>query len=40
MLEFISVPITLDAAAGEETPRTITGVAVPWDTPAVVSSGE
>jgi len=40
MLEFISVPITLDAAAGEESPRTITGVAVPWDTPAVVSSGE
>ena len=40
MIEFISVPITLDAAAGEESPRTITGVAVPWDTPATVSSGE
>ena len=40
MIEFVSVPITLDAAAGEESPRTITGVAVPWDTPAVVSSGE
>lgn len=40
MIEFVAVPITLDAAAGEESPRTITGVAVPWDTPAVVSSGE
>jgi HK97 family phage prohead protease len=40
MIEFVSVPITLDAAAGEESPRTITGVAVPWDTPATVSSGE
>jgi HK97 family phage prohead protease len=34
------VPVTLDAAAGEDSPRTITGVAVPWDTPATVSSGE
>lgn len=40
MIEFVSVPITLDAAAGDESPRTITGVAVPWDTPATVSSGE
>jgi len=40
MIEFITVPITLDAAAGEESPRTITGIAVPWDTPATVSSGE
>jgi HK97 family phage prohead protease len=40
MIEFISVPVTLDAAAGEDSPRTITGVAVPWDTPATVSSGE
>ena len=40
MIEFVSVPITLDAAAGEDSPRTITGVAVPWDTPATVSSGE
>jgi len=40
MIEFVSVPITLDAAAGEESPRTITGVAVPWDTAATVSSGE
>jgi HK97 family phage prohead protease len=40
MIHFINVPVTLDAAAGEDSPRTITGVAVPWDTPAVVSSGE
>lgn len=41
MMHFIAVPITLDAAAGdEESPRTITGIAVPWDTPATVSSGE
>lgn len=39
-INFTAVPITLDAAAGEEQPRTITGVAVPWDTPATVSSGE
>ena len=40
MIQFISIPVTLDAAAGEDSPRTITGVAVPWDTPATVSSGE
>jgi HK97 family phage prohead protease len=40
MIQFIHVPITLDAAAGDESPRTITGVAVPWDTAATVSSGE
>ena len=39
-IEFVAVPVTLDAAAGEDSPRTITGVAVPWDTPATVSSGE
>lgn len=40
-INFTAVPITLDAAAGaEDAPRTVTGVAVPWDTPAVVSSGE
>ena len=39
-IEFVAVPVTLDAAAGEDSPRTITGVAVPWDTPAAVSSGE
>jgi hypothetical protein len=40
MIQFASIPVTLDAAAGEESARTITGVAVPWDTPATVSSGE
>jgi HK97 family phage prohead protease len=40
MIQFKAVPVTLDAAAGEDSPRTITGVAVPWDTPATVSSGE
>jgi HK97 family phage prohead protease len=40
MIIFQAVPVTLDAVAGDETPRTITGVAVPWDTPATVSSGE
>ena len=41
MIEFVNVPITLDAAAGDgESPRTITGVAVPWDAVATVSSGE
>lgn len=40
MIQFIASPVTLDAAEGEESPRSITGVAVPWDTPAQVSSGE
>ena len=40
MIQFIANPVTLDAAAGDEAPRTITGVAVPWDTPATVSGGE
>jgi HK97 family phage prohead protease len=40
MIEFQAVPITLDASAGEDSPRTITGVAVPWDVAATVSSGE
>jgi HK97 family phage prohead protease len=40
LIQFLHVPITLDAAAGDESPRTITGVAVPWDTTATVSSGE
>lgn len=39
-IQFDAVPVKLDAAAGEQTIPTITGVAVPWDTPAVVSSGE
>lgn len=40
MINFVAQPVTLDAAAGPENPRTITGVAVPWDTPATVASGE
>ncbi len=40
MIRFVASPVTLDAAEGEDAPRTITGVAVPWDTPAIVSSGE
>jgi len=40
-LTFQAQPVTLDAAAGEEeSPRTITGVAVPYNVPAVVMSGE
>lgn len=39
-LTFQAVPVTLDAAAGEEAPRTITGLALPWDTVATVMSGE
>jgi HK97 family phage prohead protease len=39
-LTFQAVPVTLDAAAGEESPRTITGLALPWDTVATVMSGE
>ena len=40
MIQFTAVPVTLDAAAGEDAPRTITGIAVPWDTVATVSGGE
>jgi len=41
MIKFTAIPITLDAAAGDATtPRTITGIAVPWDTVATVSGGE
>lgn len=40
-LTFNAQPMILEAAAGEENRRaTITGLAVPWDVPAVVSSGE
>jgi HK97 family phage prohead protease len=39
-INFVASPVTLDAAASEDAPRTITGVAVPWDTPATVSGGE
>jgi len=40
MIKFTAVPVTLDAAAGEDAPRTITGIAVPWDIVATVSGGE
>jgi hypothetical protein len=30
MIHFINVPITIDAAASEDAPKTITGIAVPW----------
>ena len=40
ILHFDAIPCTLDAAAGEDKPKTITGLAVPWDTPATVMSGE
>lgn len=39
IVRFDAIPVTLDAAAGEEAPRTITGVAVPWDKVATVSDG-
>jgi HK97 family phage prohead protease len=37
MIKFTAVPVTLDAAAGEDAPRTITGIAVPWDVVANAS---
>lgn len=41
MLRFTASTMTLDAAKGDsETIPSIMGVAVPWDTPAVVMSGE
>lgn len=40
MIKFQAVPVTLDAAQGDDAPRTITGVAVPWDTTATVMNGE
>ena len=40
MIKFTAVPVTLDAAAGDDAPRTITGIAVPWDVVATVSGGE
>jgi hypothetical protein len=37
MIKFTAVPMTLDAAAGVDAPRTITGIAVPWDVVANAS---
>ena len=39
MIRLQAIPVTLDAAAGDDSPRTITGVAVPWDVTATVSDG-
>jgi uncharacterized protein len=40
MIKLQAIPVTLDAAAGEDSPRTITGLAVPWSpVSAVVSDG-
>ena len=39
-LNFDAVPVTLDAAAPEDGRRRITGIAVPWDKPANVSTGQ
>lgn len=39
MIRFNAQPVTLDAAAAEDAPRTITGIAVPWDVAATVSDG-
>jgi len=30
MIHFVNLPITLDAQAGDDAPKTITGIAVPW----------
>ena len=40
MIHFDAQPIAVEAAEGEESPRTIAGIAVPWDKTATVSSGE
>jgi HK97 family phage prohead protease len=40
MIRFVADLPALDAARGEDTPRTITGIAVPWDTVATVSGGQ
>lgn len=40
MIKFEALPVTLDAAASEDAPKTITGIAVPWaPTFATVSDG-
>jgi len=39
MIKFQALPVTLDAAASEDAPKTITGIAVPWATIATVSDG-
>ena len=39
MIKLIASQVSIDAAAGETGRREITGVAVPYDVPAVVSDG-
>jgi HK97 family phage prohead protease len=39
-LNFSAIPVTLDAAAGDDARRSITGLAVPWGKPARVSTGQ
>lgn len=39
MIRLIATQLTVDAAKGEESPRTITGVAAPWNIDAVESGG-
>lgn len=40
MIRFVAELPALDAARGDDAPRTITGIAVPWDTVATVSGGQ
>lgn len=40
MIKLTAQFVTLDAAQGEAPSRTITGLAVPWDTPAVLAGGQ
>ena len=40
MIRFVAELPALDAAKGEDAPRTITGIAVPWQTVATVSGGQ
>ena len=39
MIRMIANSVTLDAAAGDEKPRTISGIAVPYDVEATVLGG-
>ncbi len=40
MIRLTAQYVTLDAAEGDQPSRTITGLAVPWDTVATLSGGE
>ena len=39
MIRMIADSVTLDAAAGDEKPRTISGIAVPYNVEATVLGG-